>query len=59
MESKASDIKWDYHINSNYIVGTDLPCVVLFGIPLVEHWASYISRARNKLIIVSGEKFKG
>ena len=57
METKASDIKWDYYANSNEIVGTDLPCVILFGIPLVEHWASYISRARNKLIIVTGESF--
>ena len=57
METKASNIKWDYYANSNDIVGTDLPCVILFGIPLVEHWASYISRARNKLIIVTGETF--
>ena len=55
-KSKEYKISWKYYENSNDLIGTEIPCLLMFGIPFIFDWRALISRAKHKLIFVTGEK---
>ena len=47
-------MKWRY-ANADDIIGTETNCLLTFGIPINQNLEELISRARNKLIIVTSD----
>ena len=49
-------LNWKYIENECDITGMDIPNLVIFGIPTVVDWQTFISRARNFLLIITERK---
>ena len=51
----CEEMNWTY-VNASDTIGWEIPCLVMFGIPTIQSWQQFISRARNTLIIITEDK---
>ena len=54
----CEEMNWHY-ANMSDVIGSEISCIILFGIPTTHDWESIISRARHVLIIITEKVHKG